>query len=97
MGRILYVLLEHNFWAREQDVERGVSITLVSRPRFFSFPFFFFFFLFLFLLPDRPLSMSCVISGAFFAPGGCADQGAHRATERKSRIRPAHPRSLYVI
>lgn len=25
LGRILYVLLEHNFWAREQDVERGVS------------------------------------------------------------------------
>jgi len=24
LGRILYVLLEHNFWAREQDVERGV-------------------------------------------------------------------------
>jgi hypothetical protein len=23
----LYVLLEHNFWAREQDIERGVSIT----------------------------------------------------------------------
>ncbi|THH15019.1 hypothetical protein EW146_g5389 [Bondarzewia mesenterica] len=23
LGRILYVLLEHNFWAREQDVERG--------------------------------------------------------------------------
>lgn len=29
LGRILYVLLEHNFWAREQDVERGVSVTLV--------------------------------------------------------------------
>jgi len=24
LGRILYVLLEHNFWAREQDIERGV-------------------------------------------------------------------------
>ena len=26
LGRILYVLLEHNFWAREQDIERGVSV-----------------------------------------------------------------------
>jgi glycyl-tRNA synthetase (class II) len=26
LGRILYVLLEHNFWAREQDVERGVGV-----------------------------------------------------------------------
>lgn len=25
LGRILYVLLEHSFWCREQDVERGVS------------------------------------------------------------------------
>ncbi|KAI0292003.1 glycyl-tRNA synthetase [Russula brevipes] len=25
LGRILYVLLEHNFWAREQDIERGVG------------------------------------------------------------------------
>jgi len=24
LGRILYVLLEHNYWSREQDVERGV-------------------------------------------------------------------------
>jgi hypothetical protein len=24
MGRILYTLLEHSFWCREQDVERGV-------------------------------------------------------------------------
>ncbi|THH03777.1 hypothetical protein EW145_g6017 [Phellinidium pouzarii] len=24
LGRILYILLEHNFWTREQDVERGV-------------------------------------------------------------------------
>ena len=24
-GRILYTLLEHAFWCREQDVERGVS------------------------------------------------------------------------
>ena len=29
LGRILYALLEHSFWAREQDVERGVrSISL---------------------------------------------------------------------
>lgn len=27
LGRILYVLLEHNFWAREQDIERGVSVS----------------------------------------------------------------------
>lgn len=25
IGRILYTLLEHSFWSREQDVERGVS------------------------------------------------------------------------
>lgn len=24
LGRILYTLLEHSFWSREQDVERGV-------------------------------------------------------------------------
>jgi glycyl-tRNA synthetase len=24
LGRILYALLEHSFWAREQDIERGV-------------------------------------------------------------------------
>jgi glycyl-tRNA synthetase (class II) len=24
LGRIFYVLLEHSFWSREQDVERGV-------------------------------------------------------------------------
>ena len=24
LGRILYILLEHSFWAREQDIERGV-------------------------------------------------------------------------
>ena len=27
LGRILYSLLEHNFWAREQDVERGVRVS----------------------------------------------------------------------
>ncbi|KAH9072943.1 glycyl-tRNA synthetase [Lactarius deliciosus] len=33
LGRILYVLLEHNFWAREQDVERGVlSLPAVVAP-----------------------------------------------------------------
>jgi glycyl-tRNA synthetase (class II) len=26
LGRILYVLLEHTFWAREQDIERGVGV-----------------------------------------------------------------------
>lgn len=25
LGRIMYCLLEHSFWSREQDVERGVS------------------------------------------------------------------------
>ncbi len=33
LGRILYVLLEHNFWAREQDVERGVGALLVAHFR----------------------------------------------------------------
>jgi glycyl-tRNA synthetase len=26
IGRILYSLLEHVFWSREQDVERGVGL-----------------------------------------------------------------------
>ena len=26
IGRILYSLLEHSFWAREQDKARGVSL-----------------------------------------------------------------------
>lgn len=26
LGRILYTLLEHSFWSRKEDVERGVSI-----------------------------------------------------------------------
>jgi glycyl-tRNA synthetase len=33
LGRILYVLLEHTFWAREQDIERGVlSLPAVVAP-----------------------------------------------------------------
>ena len=43
LGRILYVLLEHSFWSREQDVERGVRLPLrldpapsPCSPRFFS-------------------------------------------------------------
>ncbi|TBU45619.1 glycyl-tRNA synthetase [Dichomitus squalens] len=33
LGRILYVLLEHSFWSREQDVERGVlSLPAVVAP-----------------------------------------------------------------
>jgi glycyl-tRNA synthetase len=33
LGRILYVLLEHSFWSREQDVERGVlSLPSVVAP-----------------------------------------------------------------
>jgi glycyl-tRNA synthetase len=31
IGRILYSLLEHSFWSREQDVERGVRLLLLSR------------------------------------------------------------------
>jgi len=30
LGRILYTLLEHSFWSREQDVERGVSFKVAS-------------------------------------------------------------------
>ncbi|KAJ7023062.1 hypothetical protein C8F04DRAFT_970554, partial [Mycena alexandri] len=30
VGRILYCLLEHSFWSREQDVERGVSVVLFA-------------------------------------------------------------------
>jgi len=30
-GRILYTLLEHSFWCREQDIERGVCISNSSR------------------------------------------------------------------
>ena len=30
LGRILYALLEHSFWSREQDVERGVRLPLRS-------------------------------------------------------------------
>lgn len=26
LGRIFYVLLEHSYWSREQDVERGVCV-----------------------------------------------------------------------
>ena len=32
LGRILYVLLEHSFWSREQDVERGVRLFLFALP-----------------------------------------------------------------
>lgn len=32
LGRILYALLEHNFWSREQDVERGVSFLGLITP-----------------------------------------------------------------
>lgn len=33
LGRILYILLEHSFWSREQDVERGVSTHITSKLR----------------------------------------------------------------
>ena len=29
LGRIMYCLLEHSFWSREQDVERGVSTAFI--------------------------------------------------------------------
>ena len=32
LGRILYTLLEHSFWCREQDVERGVRSNLDPFP-----------------------------------------------------------------
>ena len=33
IGRILYALLEHSYWAREQDVQRGVlSLPAVVSP-----------------------------------------------------------------
>jgi len=44
LGRILYTLLEHSFWSREQDLERGVSVTFGSahktsvNPIFSPFP-----------------------------------------------------------
>jgi glycyl-tRNA synthetase len=30
MGRILYTLLEHSYWSREQDIERGVRVSCGS-------------------------------------------------------------------
>lgn len=33
IGRILYSLLEHTFWAREQDAQRGVSTSNRSTER----------------------------------------------------------------
>ena len=39
IGRILYVLLEHSYWARKEDVDRGVSRLRTSRPNRFSFKF----------------------------------------------------------
>ena len=81
LGRILYVLLEHNFWAREQDIERGVS----GRRRWhFSIG----------MTSVPPMSS---MSGTLFTPNGRAHQGAHRANKRKRGIRSPHPRSLYVI
>lgn len=37
IGRILYALLEHSYWARKEDVDRGVSRFHTSRPKRFSF------------------------------------------------------------
>lgn len=39
IGRILYALLEHSYWARKEDVDRGVSQLRTSRPKRFSFRF----------------------------------------------------------
>jgi hypothetical protein len=39
IGRILYTLLEHSYWARKDDVDRGVSRLHGSRPRRFSYRF----------------------------------------------------------
>lgn len=39
IGRILYSLLEHSYWARKEDVDRGVSRLRPSRPKRFSFGF----------------------------------------------------------
>ena len=39
IGRILYALLEHSYWARKEDVDRGVSRLRTSRPKRFSFKF----------------------------------------------------------
>jgi hypothetical protein len=30
LGRILYTLLEHSYWSREQDIERGVRTLLIA-------------------------------------------------------------------
>ena len=37
IGRILYALLEHSYWARKEDVDRGVSQLGAARPKRFSF------------------------------------------------------------
>lgn len=37
IGRILYSLLEHSYWARKEDVDRGVRRLHRSRPKRFSF------------------------------------------------------------
>jgi len=39
IGRILYALLEHSYWARKEDVDRGVSHLRTARPKRFSFRF----------------------------------------------------------
>ena len=39
IGRILYSLLEHSYWARKEDVDRGVSRLRPSIPNRFSFRF----------------------------------------------------------
>jgi hypothetical protein len=39
IGRILYVLLEHSYWARKEDVDRGVSRLRSPEPKRFSFSF----------------------------------------------------------
>ena len=39
IGRILYSLLEHAYWARKEDVDRGVSRLHACKPKRFSFGF----------------------------------------------------------
>jgi hypothetical protein len=39
IGRILYALLEHSYWARKEDVDRGVSLFHTYRPKRFSSSF----------------------------------------------------------
>lgn len=39
IGRILYSLLEHSYWARKEDVDRGVSRFRTTKPKRVSYKF----------------------------------------------------------